>query len=180
MLPEHIETPPPTLSVDPSGKPPSITKHAINLGMHTARSSMQSSRTVKSASLGFKKARNTALLTLRIGEYVVKTQVRRDRRMNLTSRVCLGCLAACMHRKCAGWHPKGGSIARTIDHPILPLYSWLSKPRPKIHPLFLENLVGTVVSAPTAGRRAVSIEYQWLLSHSTRIIVKLFLAGKGA
>eukprot|EP00752_Nemacystus_decipiens_P014278 g12698.t2 len=78
VLPEQVETPPPTLSVDPSGKPPSIATqaiHAINLGMHTARSSMQSSRTVQSTSRGLKKAKKTALLTLRIGEYVVKTQV---------------------------------------------------------------------------------------------------------
>lgn len=77
VLPEQ-ETPPPTLSVDPSGKPPSAAKqasHAINVGMHTARSSLQSSRTIKSASRSLKNARKTALLTLRIGEYVVKKQV---------------------------------------------------------------------------------------------------------
>lgn len=78
VLPEQVETPPPTLSVDPSGKPPSAAKqasHAINVGMHTARSSLQSSRTIKSASRSLKNARKTALLTLRIGEYVVKKQV---------------------------------------------------------------------------------------------------------
>eukprot|EP00903_Cladosiphon_okamuranus_P006356 g6226.t1 len=78
VLPEQVETPPPVLSVDPSGNPPSIVEqatHAMNLGMHTARLSMQNSMTVRSASHGFKKAKKTALLTLRIGEYVVKTQV---------------------------------------------------------------------------------------------------------
>lgn len=75
---EKETTPPPTLSVDPSGrKPPvaALVTHAINVGMHSARSSMRSSKTAQSASRGFKKAKKTALLTLRIGEYVVKTQV---------------------------------------------------------------------------------------------------------
>lgn len=83
VLPEQVEPPPsPTLFVNPSGKTASIAAqatHAINLGMYTARSSMQGSTIVRSTSHGFKKAKNTALLTLKIGQFVVKTQVRRER-----------------------------------------------------------------------------------------------------
>lgn len=48
---------------------------AVNVGMHTARSSMKSSRTYQSTARGFKKAQRTALMTLKVGELIVTKEV---------------------------------------------------------------------------------------------------------
>lgn len=75
VLPKSVPTPPPTLSPGRSSSVTARATHAVNLGMYKVDSSLASSRIEWSASRSLKKAKSTALLTLRIGEYVVKTQV---------------------------------------------------------------------------------------------------------
>lgn len=63
---------PPTIVVPENAPPSAYVAAAIATGMHTARSSMKSNRTFKSTTRGMKKVRRAALLTLKVGELIVK------------------------------------------------------------------------------------------------------------